>query len=191
MLPTRNIQANLGPLSLSWLSVLHPDVWIWIIFPQEIQPLLSSSLPLSLVCMLSCLSLPLCVSLNAVLFILCVCMACPLYSGEEIVSIRFFLSVNKMQEHSNQAIGAFITLRIGTTQWPRINYKSVKAHSQLLLCHVRLLYLCSMLECWSLSTYLLMGCVQCDTQRSLWDCNELLHVFTLVQRTFCMAAIMT
>lgn len=53
MLPTRNIQANLGPLSFCWLSMLHPDVWIWIIFPQEIQPPLFSPSLLSLHAVLS------------------------------------------------------------------------------------------------------------------------------------------
>ncbi len=44
--------AHLGllSLSLSWLLVPLPDVWILVIIPKEIQPL-----TLSLVCVLSCL----------------------------------------------------------------------------------------------------------------------------------------
>lgn len=44
--------------SLVKLSVLHPDVWNWTIVPEEIQLLLSSPL----LSMLSCIMLPLCLS---------------------------------------------------------------------------------------------------------------------------------
>lgn len=70
-----------------WLSMPHPDVWIWIIVPSKIQPLIFSCF--SLVCMVFLLSFFLSLSVFSHLWLLFCPMLClcPLSSSRSPQSV--------------------------------------------------------------------------------------------------------